>query len=81
VEFALKEGILAMPGALTPTEVTVAWQAGADFIKVFPCAQLGGASYIRALKAPFPQVALVAAGGQPTCLPPMGATFRSGCSG
>jgi 2-dehydro-3-deoxyphosphogluconate aldolase/(4S)-4-hydroxy-2-oxoglutarate aldolase len=63
VEFALKEGILAMPGALTPTEVTAAWQAGADFIKVFPCAQLGGASYIHALKAPFPEVPLVAAGG------------------
>jgi 2-dehydro-3-deoxyphosphogluconate aldolase/(4S)-4-hydroxy-2-oxoglutarate aldolase len=63
VEFALKEGILAMPGALTPTEVTAAWQAGADFIKVFPCAQVGGASYIHALKAPFPDVPLVAAGG------------------
>src|SRR5206468_5487372 len=53
----------AMPGALTPTEVTAAWQAGADFIKVFPCAQLGGASYIRALRAPFPDVLFVAAGG------------------
>jgi 2-dehydro-3-deoxyphosphogluconate aldolase/(4S)-4-hydroxy-2-oxoglutarate aldolase len=63
VEFALKEGILAMPGALTPTEVTAAWQAGAELIKIFPCAQLGGASYIRALKAPFPELALVAAGG------------------
>src|ERR1700686_4471015 len=46
VEFTLKEGILAMPGALTPTEVTAAWQAGADLIKVFPCAQVGGPSYI-----------------------------------
>jgi 2-dehydro-3-deoxyphosphogluconate aldolase / (4S)-4-hydroxy-2-oxoglutarate aldolase len=63
VEFALKEGVLAMPGALTPTEVTAAWQSGADLIKVFPCAQVGGASYIRALKAPFPDVPLVAAGG------------------
>jgi 2-dehydro-3-deoxyphosphogluconate aldolase / (4S)-4-hydroxy-2-oxoglutarate aldolase len=63
VEFALKEGILAMPGALTPTEVTAAWQAGADLIKVFPCAQLGGASYIHALRAPFPEVPFVAAGG------------------
>src|SRR6202790_2690543 len=35
IEFALKQGVLAMPGALTPTEVTVAWQAGADFIKIF----------------------------------------------
>jgi 2-dehydro-3-deoxyphosphogluconate aldolase/(4S)-4-hydroxy-2-oxoglutarate aldolase len=63
VEFALKEGVLAMPGALTPTEVTAAWQSGADLIKVFPCAQVGGASYIHALKAPFPNVSFVAAGG------------------
>jgi 2-dehydro-3-deoxyphosphogluconate aldolase/(4S)-4-hydroxy-2-oxoglutarate aldolase len=63
VEFALQEGILAVPGALTPTEVTAAWQAGADLIKVFPCAQLGGASYIHALRAPFPDVPFVAAGG------------------
>src|SRR5258708_20748097 len=52
-----------MPGALTPTEVNAARQAGADLIKVFPCAQLGGAGYIRALKGPFPNVSLVAAGG------------------
>jgi 2-dehydro-3-deoxyphosphogluconate aldolase/(4S)-4-hydroxy-2-oxoglutarate aldolase len=63
VELALKGEILALPGALTPTEVTVAWQAGADLIKVFPCAQLGGASYIHALKAQFPDVMFVAAGG------------------
>jgi 2-dehydro-3-deoxyphosphogluconate aldolase/(4S)-4-hydroxy-2-oxoglutarate aldolase len=63
VEFALKRGILAMPGALTPTEITAASNAGADLIKVFPCAPLGGASYIRALKAPFPHALLVAAGG------------------
>jgi 2-dehydro-3-deoxyphosphogluconate aldolase / (4S)-4-hydroxy-2-oxoglutarate aldolase len=63
VEFALKEEVLAVPGALTPTEVTAAWQSGADLIKVFPCAQVGGASYIHALKAPFPDVPFVAAGG------------------
>jgi 2-dehydro-3-deoxyphosphogluconate aldolase / (4S)-4-hydroxy-2-oxoglutarate aldolase len=63
VNFALHEGILTIPGALTPTEVTAAWQAGADFIKIFPCAQIGGASYIHALKAPFPDVLFVAAGG------------------
>jgi 2-dehydro-3-deoxyphosphogluconate aldolase/(4S)-4-hydroxy-2-oxoglutarate aldolase len=63
VEFALKAGVLALPGALTPTEVTAAWQSGADLIKVFPCAQVGGASYIHALKAPFPGVPIVAAGG------------------
>jgi 2-dehydro-3-deoxyphosphogluconate aldolase/(4S)-4-hydroxy-2-oxoglutarate aldolase len=63
VDFALREGVLAMPGALTPTEVTAAWQSGADLIRVFPCAQVGGASFIHALKVPFPHAALVAAGG------------------
>jgi 2-dehydro-3-deoxyphosphogluconate aldolase/(4S)-4-hydroxy-2-oxoglutarate aldolase len=63
VEFATKQEVLVLPGALTPTEVMAAWQAGADLVKVFPCAQLGGATYIKALKAPFPEVPLVAAGG------------------
>src|SRR5271167_3716822 len=63
IEFALGAGVVAMPGALTPTEVTRAWKAGADFVKVFPCAQVGGDTYIRALKAPFPKIPLVAAGG------------------
>ena len=63
VAFARQASVLALPGALTPTEVTAAWHAGADLIKVFPCAQVGGASYIHALKAPFPDVPLVAAGG------------------
>src|SRR5260370_27222090 len=66
VELAGKANIVTMPGALTPSEVTAAWREGVDFIKVFPCAQGGGASYIRALKGPFPNAALVAAG----CLPP-----------
>src|SRR5229473_2902345 len=63
VEFALKENIVVLAGALTPTEVTTAWKAGADFVKIFPCSQVGGDSYIRALKRPFPQVRLIAAGG------------------
>ncbi len=63
VELASKANIVTMPGALTPTEVTAAWRAGVDFIKIFPCAQAGGASYIRALKGPFPNASLVAAGG------------------
>lgn len=64
VEFALKQGIAVIPGALTPTEVLTALQAGAvDFIKIFPCAQVGGASYIKALKAPFPDARLIASGG------------------
>ena len=46
--------IAVMPGALTPTEVVQAWNAGADFVKVFPAGAVGGASYLKALKAPFP---------------------------
>ena len=56
-------GVAVMPGALTPTEVVHAWSAGADFVKVFPAGAMGGASYIRALKAPLPQIELVPTGG------------------
>jgi len=52
-----------MAGALTPTEIVTAWKGGSDFVKVFPCAQVGGDSYIRALKGPFPKIPLIAAGG------------------
>jgi len=55
--------IPVMPGALTPTEVITAWQAGADMVKVFPCSAMGGASYLKALKAPLPQVDLIPTGG------------------
>ena len=63
VQLAAKEGKLMMAGALTPTEVIMAWEAGSDFVKVFPCGQVGGAKYIRALKGPLPQVPLVPTGG------------------
>ena len=63
VEFANKENIVVLPGALTPTEVVTAWESGADFVKVFPCAQIGGAAYIHALNASLPQIPLIAAGG------------------
>ena len=63
VEFAAKENITVLPGALTPTEVVTAWSAGADFVKVFPCAQVGGDKYIKALTTSLPQILLVAAGG------------------
>jgi len=63
VEFAVREAKLIMAGALTPTEVMAAWEAGADFIKIFPCGQVGGAKYIKALKGPFPQVQMVPTGG------------------
>jgi 2-dehydro-3-deoxyphosphogluconate aldolase / (4S)-4-hydroxy-2-oxoglutarate aldolase len=55
--------IVVMPGALTPTEVVTAWSAGADVVKVFPCGALGGASYIKSLKAPLPQIELIPTGG------------------
>lgn len=63
VEFARKKRVLVIPGALTPSEVIHAWKAGADFVKIFPCGPLGGENYIRALKAPLPQIPMVAAGG------------------
>jgi 2-dehydro-3-deoxyphosphogluconate aldolase/(4S)-4-hydroxy-2-oxoglutarate aldolase len=63
VEFAAKQDVAALPGALTPTEVVMAWRAGADFVKVFPCAQVGGDKYIKALKTALPQIPLIAAGG------------------
>ncbi len=63
LEVAQHYGKLYMPGALTPTEVFAAWQAGADLVKIFPCGSVGGPSYIRALKGPFPQVEFVVTGG------------------
>lgn len=56
-------GVPVMPGALTPTEIVAAWEAGADMVKVFPCSAVGGASYIKALKAPLPQIDLIPTGG------------------
>src|SRR5258706_9970338 len=55
--------VAIMPGALTPTEVVTAWKAGADMVKVFPCGAMGGASYIKSLKAPLPQIEMIPTGG------------------
>jgi 2-dehydro-3-deoxyphosphogluconate aldolase/(4S)-4-hydroxy-2-oxoglutarate aldolase len=63
IELCRQQNIAIFPGALTPTEVVTAWQAGADAVKVFPCSAVGGAKYLRALKAPLPQVKLVPTGG------------------
>ena len=63
VEFAQKKDVVIIPGALTPSEVIAAWKAGVDFVKIFPCALVGGDKYIRALKVPLPQVSLIASGG------------------
>jgi 2-dehydro-3-deoxyphosphogluconate aldolase/(4S)-4-hydroxy-2-oxoglutarate aldolase len=58
-----RHDVAVMPGALTPTEVVQAWNAGADFVKVFPAGAVGGPSYLKALKAPLPQIELVPTGG------------------
>ncbi len=63
LEYTLKREIAAIPGALTPSEVIAAWRAGGDFVKIYPCAQVGSDRYIHALKVPLPQVRLIASGG------------------
>ena len=63
IELARRYSKPIMPGALTPTEVVTAWQAGADIVKIFPCGPVGGAKYIKALKGPFPQIEMIPTGG------------------
>ena len=63
VETCRRYSVAVFPGALTPTEVIAAWEAGADAVKVFPCGALGGAKYLQSLKAPLPQVELIPTGG------------------
>lgn len=53
---------ISCPGVLTPTEAITAWNAGADYVKVFPCSALGGASYLKSLLAPFPQLRIIPTG-------------------
>jgi 2-dehydro-3-deoxyphosphogluconate aldolase / (4S)-4-hydroxy-2-oxoglutarate aldolase len=71
-------GVAVLPGALTPTEIVRAWRAGADMVKVFPCSAMGGASYIRSLKAPLPQIDLVPTGG--VSIATVGDFVRAGAS-
>ena len=56
-------GKLSIPGALTPTEIITAWRAGADYVKIFPCSAMGGASYLKSILAPFPFLKLIPTGG------------------
>ena len=63
VEFALNNDVVVIPGSMTPSEVIASWKAGVDFVKIFPCALVGGEQFIRALKVPLPQVPLIASGG------------------
>jgi 2-dehydro-3-deoxyphosphogluconate aldolase/(4S)-4-hydroxy-2-oxoglutarate aldolase len=63
IAYCREQDVTVMPGALTPTEVVQAWNAGADFVKIFPAGAVGGPSYLKALKAPLPQIELVPTGG------------------
>ena len=63
IAYCREQDVTVMPGALTPTEVVQAWNAGADFVKIFPAGAVGGPSYLKALKAPLPQIQLVPTGG------------------
>lgn len=63
IEVAHRYSKIICPGSLTPTEVLTAWEAGADFVKIFPCSNMGGAKYIKALKGPFPQIEMIPTGG------------------
>lgn len=63
VAYVTGKSKVMMPGALTPTEVLAAWKSGADFVKVFPCGTVGGASYIKALRGPFPEIPMIPTGG------------------
>lgn len=76
IEMAKRYSKSVYPGALTPTEVLEAWEAGADAVKVFPCGNMGGAKYIKALKGPFPQIEMVPTGG--VSLETIGDFFKAG---
>jgi len=63
IHLAHRYSAVVVPGAMTPTEILTAWNAGADMVKVFPAAQLGGPEYIKAIRGPLPQILLVPTGG------------------
>jgi len=63
IEIAKRYSKVICPGALTPTEVLTAWEAGADIVKIFPCGNVGGPKYIKALKGPFAQIEMIPTGG------------------
>lgn len=63
IEVTRRYGCVSVPAGLTPTEIVAAWEAGADFVKVFPCNAMGGASYIRSIRGPLPQVEVIPTGG------------------
>ncbi len=63
IEMVKRYSKVVCPGALTPTEVLTAWESGADVVKIFPCGNVGGPKYIKALKGPFPQIEMIPTGG------------------
>jgi 2-dehydro-3-deoxyphosphogluconate aldolase / (4S)-4-hydroxy-2-oxoglutarate aldolase len=63
IEKTKELGKVSIPGALTPTEIITAWRTGADYVKVFPCSAMGGASYLKSVRAPFPELKLIPTGG------------------
>src|SRR5579859_7834709 len=63
INMTKRYGKVSCPGSLTPTEAITAWNAGADFVKIFPCSAMGGASYLKSLLAPFPQLKIIPTGG------------------
>lgn len=63
IEMCHRYSVPVLPGALTPTEIVTAWQAGADVVKVFPASAMGGAKYLKTLKAPLPQIEMIPTGG------------------
>ena len=78
IQLAHRYSAVVVPGAMTPTEILTAWNAGADMVKVFPAAQLGGPAYIKALRGPLPQILLVPTGG--VNLQNAGAFIQAGAS-
>jgi len=77
IHLAHRYSAVVIPGAMTPTEILAAWNAGADMVKVFPAAQLGGPEYIKAVRGPLPQILLVPTGG--VNLQNAGAFIKAGC--
>jgi len=63
IDYCSQVDVLVMPGALTPTEIINAWDAGADFVKVFPIAAVGGAKYLKLVKGPLPHIKIIPTGG------------------
>ena len=78
IAVAKARGVAVLPGAITPTEVFTAWSLGGDIIKIFPASNVGGASYLKALKGPFPQIPLCPTGG--VTLDNMNAYFTAGAA-